>query len=84
MEIKVVKPRAPLPDMRMALLYLAVGTACDLIIFIGLMIVRHRQEHDSKMKGYSHVDSQEDSAFLMKERQQEFPLSSPGDHDGHA
>ncbi|XP_055348046.1 uncharacterized protein LOC129595150 [Paramacrobiotus metropolitanus] len=51
-QIKVVKRKPPPPDMRISLLYLAVGTAVDVIIFVALMIVWRRQETQSKMKDH--------------------------------
>ncbi|OQV13942.1 hypothetical protein BV898_11824 [Hypsibius exemplaris] len=54
-EIKVVKPKEAPPDMRVALIYLAVGTLCDLVIFVGVMIARHRQRLAVRMKGYKEL-----------------------------
>ena len=54
-EIKVVKPKEAPPDLRVALLYLAVGLAFDVLIFLALMVVRHRQRKAVRMKGYKEL-----------------------------
>ena len=46
------RPKEAPPDMRVALVYLGVGTLCDVVIFIGIMMARHRQHLAVRMKGY--------------------------------
>lgn len=68
-EIKVVKAKEAPPDMQLALVYLAVGMMCDVLIFIGVMVARHRQRLAVRMKGYRELH--DDSPTVEKSEKSE-------------